>query len=137
VIHTTTAGTQGLINAKHADLLMTGSLVNAGAVAKYISVLNPPVVTLVAMGYRASESAEEDLLCAEYITGLLEGRENFDDQRIIELMNSSGKRFFNPENKFFSPPSDFFLCTMKDRFNFVMLAMPRADGNIALVKTGV
>lgn len=33
----------------------------------------------------------------------------------IDLIYTSGKRFFNPDNINFSPPSDFFLCTMKDR----------------------
>ena len=33
VIQTTTAGTNGLINATNADVLLTGSIVNAGAVA--------------------------------------------------------------------------------------------------------
>ena len=49
-------------------------------------------------------------------------------------MNTSGKRFFNPANSDFSPPSDFFLCTMRDRFNFVLKAEKRDDGNITLLK---
>jgi len=49
VIHTTTAGTQGLINATRADLILTGSLVNAGAIVKFIKDLNPSHVSLVAM----------------------------------------------------------------------------------------
>ena len=54
VIQTTTAGTQGLINAVNADVVLTGSLVNAGAIVKYIKSLNPDHVSLVAMGYRAT-----------------------------------------------------------------------------------
>jgi 2-phosphosulfolactate phosphatase len=137
VIHTTTAGTQGLVNATGADLVLTGSFVNAGAIVKYIKALNPASVSLVAMGYRASVSADEDLLCAEYITNGLFDRETVSEQRISELMNTSGKRFFNPDNKNFSPPSDFFLCTMKDRFNFVLRAETRSDGNISLIKTDI
>ena len=38
VIQTTTAGTNGLINATNADIVITGSLVNAGAVVKYIKI---------------------------------------------------------------------------------------------------
>jgi 2-phosphosulfolactate phosphatase len=136
-IHTTTAGTQGLINATRADTVLTGSFVNAGPVAKYIKRLNPSKVSLVAMGYRASISAEEDLLCAEYIIDHLSETHNVSDHRITSLMNTSGKRFFNPGNEAFSPPSDFFLCTMKDRFNFVLRAEKRDDGNISLVKTEI
>jgi 2-phosphosulfolactate phosphatase len=136
-IHTTTAGTQGLINATQADIVLTGSFVNASAVVRYIKALNPSIVSLVAMGYRATMSAEEDLTCAEYIIDGLLGTQNVTDQRIASLMNSSGARFFNPANTGFSPPSDFFLCTMKDRFNFVLRAKKRGDGNISLIKTDI
>jgi 2-phosphosulfolactate phosphatase len=137
VIHTTTAGTQGLINASRANLVLTGSFVNAGAIVKFIKALNPKLVTLVAMGYRAEISAAEDLLCAHYIKDKLLERNNVPDQKISELMETSGKRFFNPDNRHFSPPSDFFLCTMKDRFSFVLKAEMRSDGNVKLVKTTV
>jgi 2-phosphosulfolactate phosphatase len=137
VIHTTTAGTQGLINATRADLVLTGSFVNAGAIVKFIQVLNPSLVTLVAMGYRATISSEEDLLCAEYIKDGLMDRITVSDEKIAALINTSGKRFFNPENISFSPPSDFFLCTMKNRFNFVLRAETRTDGNAALIRTEV
>jgi 2-phosphosulfolactate phosphatase len=137
VIHTTTAGTQGLINAARADLVLTGSFVNAAAIVKFIKSLSPPLVSLVAMGYRAAVSADEDLLCAEYIKdGLLESQ-TVTDQKIADLRNTSGQRFFNPDNFNFSPPSDFFLCTMKDRFNFVLRSEMREDGNIVLIKTEI
>lgn len=134
-IHTTSAGTQGLINATQADVVLTGSLVNAGAIVKYIKVLNPSVVSLVAMGYRATHSAEEDLLCAEYIADGLFDTHRVTEQRIVALKKTSGKRFFNPKNLLFSPPSDFFLCTMKDRFNFVLRAETRSDGSVSLIRT--
>lgn len=137
VIHTTTSGTQGLINAISADVVITGSLVNAGAIVHYIKTLNPDIVSLVAMGYRTAQSAEEDLLCAEIISERLRGKTNVSEKRILALQNTSGKRFFNPENIDFSPPTDFFLCTMIDKFNFVLKAIPRADGNIDLMKIDI
>lgn len=137
VIHTTTAGTQGLVNAVAADLVLTGSFVNAAAIVKFIKSLAPPLVTLVAMGYRAEVSADEDLLCAEYIRDGLFESHTVTDQKIANLRNTSGRRFFNPDNIDFSPPSDFFLCTMKDRFNFVLRAETRTDGNVALIKTDI
>jgi 2-phosphosulfolactate phosphatase len=134
VIQTTTAGTQGLINAVNADAVLTGSLVNAGAIVKYIKSINPDHVSLVAMGYRATNSAEEDLLCAEIIATELRNEKFISEARISELQNSSGKRFFNPINIDFSPPTDFFLCTMVNRFDFVLKATRRFDGNIDLMK---
>ncbi len=134
VIHTTTAGTRGLISAMNADLVITGSLVNAGAVIRYIKTIDPENVSLVAMGYRAVHSAEEDLLCAEIIANGLKNENYLYEARIANLRNSSGKRFFNPANIDFSPPSDFFLCTMINKFNFVLKATRRIDGNIDLMK---
>jgi 2-phosphosulfolactate phosphatase len=133
-IMTTTAGTNGLINAEKADTVLTGSLVNAGAVVKYIKNINPGYVSLVAMGYRATISAAEDLLCAEMIrAGLTDKNIDFDG-RIKDLRFGSAARFFNPENIDFSPPTDFFLCTMTDRFDFVLRGEKREDGNIDLIK---
>jgi 2-phosphosulfolactate phosphatase len=134
VIHTTTAGTQGLINAIKADTVLTGSFVNAGAIVKYIKTLDPDHVSLVAMGYRATCSAEEDLMCAEMIETELRNERFIPDIRITNLKNTSGKRFFNPVNIDFSPPTDFFLCTMINKFDFVLEAKRRSDGNIDLMK---
>jgi 2-phosphosulfolactate phosphatase len=137
IIHTTTAGTQGLVSAVNADIIITGSFVNAGAIVKYIKSLKPEHVSLVAMGYRAVISAEEDLLCAELIASGLNNDHDVYEKRIAELQYTSGKRFFIPENMNYSPPTDFFLCTMKDRFNFVLKAETRFDGNIDLIKADI
>jgi len=137
VIHTTTAGTQGLINAINTDVVLTGSFVNAGAIIRYIKVINPDHVSLVAMGYRAAQSAEEDLLCAELIASGIKNQSKIFEDAVSELKNSSGKRFFNPENLDFSPPTDFFLCTMINRFDFVLKAVTRLDGNIDLIRIDI
>ena len=136
-IHTTTAGTQGLVNAQNADVVLTGSFVNAGAIVRYINKLNPELVYLVAMGYRATESSDEDLLCARLIAERLNGRETITQNEISELKNTSGKRFFVKENFDFSPPTDFFLCTMTDRFDFVLKAQKMNDGNVAIARIDV
>jgi 2-phosphosulfolactate phosphatase len=137
VIHTTTAGTQGLINAVNADIIITGSLVNAGAVVRYIQFLNPDHVSLVAMGYRATISADEDLLCAEIIKAELKCENSISEKRILNLQHTSGKRFFNPDNIEFSPPTDFFLCTMINKFNYILKATKRSDNNVDLMKIDI
>jgi 2-phosphosulfolactate phosphatase len=137
VIQTTTAGTYGLINAVKADVVITGSLVNAGAVIKYLQAMDPDHVSLVAMGYRGEVSADEDLLCAEMITAGLSGKGKDWSEQISGLKNSSGSRFFNPDNIDFSPPTDFFLCTMHNRFSFILQANRRYDGNIDLLKVDI
>jgi 2-phosphosulfolactate phosphatase len=137
VIHTTTAGTKGLVNAVNADMVITGSIVNSGAIVRFIRAINPEHVSLVAMGYRATVSAEEDLLCAELISDSLNDKNIISEKRISDLQNTSGRRFFDPENLDFSPPTDFFLCTMRDRFNFVLKAEKRFDGNIDLMRVDI
>ena len=136
-IHTTTAGTKGIVSAVNADVVITGSFVNAGAIVKYIKAIDPENVTLVPMGYRACVSAEEDLLCAEMIADGLNDHDFISEKRITDLQYTSGKRFFNPDNLSFSPPSDFFLCTIKDRFNFILKAETRPDGNSDLRKIDI
>jgi len=131
-IHTTTAGTQGLVCAENAEIVLAGSIVNAGAIVKYIKRVNPENVSLVAMGYRAVISAEEDLLCANIIMNALMGKEKNYESEISRLRDSAGKRFFEPSNIDFSPPTDFFLCTMPDRFDFVLQGERRLDGNVDL-----
>jgi 2-phosphosulfolactate phosphatase len=137
VVHTTTAGTCGLDNAINCHSVVTGSFVNASVVAKYIKQTGVDHVSLVAMGYRANISAEEDLLCAEYIRSLLKGEERKFDKAIADLKYSSGKRFFDPANISFSPPTDFFLCTMTNRFGFVLRAERRTDGNLNMQRIDV
>jgi 2-phosphosulfolactate phosphatase len=137
VIHTTSAGTTGLVNAVNADTIVAGSFVNASAVVRYIVTAAPEHVSLVAMGYRARESAEEDLLCAEYIESLITRRNGNFETRIANLRITSGKRFFIPENIDFSPPTDFFLCTMTNRFNFILKAEKRFDGNFDMERIDI
>jgi 2-phosphosulfolactate phosphatase len=134
VIQTTTAGTNGLVNADNAEVILTGSIVNSGAVIKYIKAIDPPLVSLVAMGYRATTRAAEDLLCAEIISAGLTGIQKDFQSAINDLRHGSGRRFFESANLDYSPPSDFFLCTMADRFDFILKGEKRLDGNIDLVK---
>lgn len=137
MIHCTTAGTNGIVNATGATEILGASLVNAGAVASYISMLNPDKVTIVAMGYRAIESADEDLLCARYISELLKGNDIDISSEIEALRHGSGLRFFNPENLAFSPPTDFFLCTDLNRFNFVLKAVINPSGHAEIFRIDI
>ncbi len=137
MIHCTTAGTNGIVNAAGAGGVFGAGLVNAGAMASYISMLNPDKVTLVAMGYRAVDSAEEDLLCARYIRDLLMGHERDVSSEIEALRKGSGRRFFEPANITFSPPTDFFLCTDLNRFNFVLRAVMTAPGQADIMRIDI
>ena len=125
VVHTTSAGTQGIANAIHADEIIGGALVNAKAIARYIQSKNPEEVSLVCMGLAGLEETEEDTLCARYIKSLLEGEPLADmEQEIDILKRTSGAKFFDPAQQDVFPEMDFHLSTQVDRFDFVL----RYDG---------
>ena len=135
VVHTTSAGTQGLLACRDAEVLMTGAFVNAGAVVKRLKALEPEVVTLVAMGTGGEYRAQEDMMCAMYIKNELDGFPNsFKTLRSFLSNVDSSVQFFDPEQTH-APERDFELCLDLDRFDFVLEASPYRDGAVRLTKT--
>lgn len=121
IIHTTSAGTQGIINAKNADEIITGSLVNAKAVATYIQRRRPGKVSLVCMGTGGVEKNIEDELCANYIDSILRGECLPElEEKIKDLRYRGGEHFFVAENQWVFPQEDFWMCTKHDVFPFVI-----------------
>ena len=98
VIHTTSAGTQGVANAVGADEIIGGSLVCAKAISDYILSKSPEEVSLVCMGLAGERDTDEDTLCAEYIKSRLLFAPLADmDTRIERLKETDGKKFFDAE----------------------------------------
>ena len=134
VIHSTHAGTQGLVNARSAGLLLCGAFVNARATADFILAQQPDQVSLVCMGYEATSSADEDLECARYLRTLLSREAGEPIERITARLriSPSSSRFFDPE-KPWCPESDFDRCLELDRFPFAVIAQP-AGSQIACLR---
>lgn len=134
LVHTTHAGTQGLVNAIHGDAVLTGAFVNASATARYVQSLSPEVVTLVRMGWEAKECSDEDDLCAAYLQSLLMNTP-FNIEEIRKTLRKSpfSERFFDPE-KPWSPPTDFDLCLDVNRFDFAIQAVKGEDNYLFLRK---
>ena len=121
IIHTTSAGTQGIVNAVRADGIITGSFVNAKAIADYIRKAAPEKVSLVCMGKEGLEPAEEDELCAVYLKSLLTGTEIPDiDEKLKALRTGGGRHFFDPALRDVFPEKDFWMCIDRNRFDFVL-----------------
>jgi 2-phosphosulfolactate phosphatase len=137
IVQRTSAGTQGLANARQAEELITGSFVNAPAVVRYIRRRSPGEVSLVCMGQAATAPAEEDTRCAEFIRESLEGRVP-DFARVREALRGSlsASRFFDPE-KTWAPAPDFELCLALGRFDFVLRAEPRGGEGLVLRRVDV
>lgn len=133
VVHTTSAGTQGVANATGATEMLTGSLVNAKAIAEYIKASGAEDVSLVCMGLAGVESTREDTLCAEYIKALVEGTPIDLQAGIEECKRTSGAKFFDPDNTVF-PEEDFWLSVEADRFDFVLRVEKGADGLMHTVR---
>ena len=130
VIHTSGAGTQGIVNASQADEIITGSLVNAKAAADYIIGRSPDEVSLVAMGNAGVRTAPEDVLCAEYIRSLILGYDIGIDERIAGLRYNGGTHFFRPDTQDVFPQEDYYLCAKKDVFDFVIRSERKDNGVI-------
>lgn len=128
LIHNTSAGTQGLTSASQADVVITGSLVNAGAICRYIDSLAPERVSIVRMGMAAQARSAEDDLCAELLVARLKG-EPFDVRTVRDRLRTSpaAEKFFDPKEDW-APETDFDLCTDVDRFDFVLRLSEDAAG---------
>jgi 2-phosphosulfolactate phosphatase len=121
VVHTTSAGTQGLFGAADADRIFGGALVNAAATAKYIKQCGAERVSLIAMGLAGISPTEEDDLCAAYIKSCMEGNPiALTEEKIAVLKATSGAKFFDPKQSEVFPTADFEMCTKTDIFDFAM-----------------
>lgn len=137
IIHTTSAGTQGIIGAINADEVITGSFVNAKAIVSYIKSKKPEHVTLVSMGNNGDSFAQEDYLCAKYIDDLLHGRP-VDEKFIREkLREEDGSKFFDPAMNHIFPMGDFDLCMDFNRFNFILKVESFGEGLVELDRVDV
>ena len=135
VIHTTSCGTQGIVNAINANEIITGSLVNASAIVKYIKQNNFEDISIVSMSRPNEFPSDEDELCAKYIKSMLEGNllENLEDE-VENLKLTSGKKFFDSSNEEIFPKEDFYLCVEINKFDFVLRVNKDINGMFYIEK---
>ena len=128
VVMTTSAGTQGIVNAAGAEEIVTGSFVNAAATVAYIRARAPEVVSLVAMGEAGTVPTDEDTLCAEYLQALLEDRPR-DYRAIVHRIvhERTTPSFLDLAGEESAPTEDLEYCLALDRFAFV-LRVSRREG---------
>jgi len=120
LVHTTHAGTQGLVNATGADEVLTGAFVNISAVRRHIEARAPARVSLVRMGHEARERCAEDDLYAECLRLMLLGQPAPLAEVRERLRDApAAVKFFDPACDW-APRDDFEYCTDEDRFDFVL-----------------
>ncbi len=120
MIQTTHAGTQGLMAASEATLVLSAALVNASATVRRLTDAAPGRVTLVRMGQEARERSLEDDLCAEWLAAQLRGHA-YDTAGIAARLAEapSARKFFDPAADY-APRADFDCCVDLDRFDFAL-----------------
>ncbi len=135
IIHTTSCGTQGIVNSINAKEIITGSLVNAQAIVRYIIKNKIDEISLITLCRPEEFPADEDILCAKYIKSMLEKNPlNNLKEEIEKLKITSGSKFFNKLNQKDFPERDFYLCTEINKFDFVLKVKKDLKGNLYIEK---
>ncbi|MGN1298733.1 MAG: 2-phosphosulfolactate phosphatase [Candidatus Scatovivens sp.] len=134
-VHTTSCGTQGIVNAINAKEIITGSLVNASAIVRYIKQNKFEDISIVSISKTNKPASPEDELCARYIKSMLEDKplENLKEE-IENLKFSSGKKFFDSYKNEIFPQEDFYLCTEINKFDFVLKVNKDIEGMLYIEK---
>ncbi|NKB66749.1 MAG: 2-phosphosulfolactate phosphatase [Candidatus Latescibacteria bacterium] len=127
LIQSTRAGTVGVAAAEGAERIFLGSLVLARATVAAIRAANPPLVSIVAMGWAAEMRTDEDEQCGLYIRNLLEERAP-DPEAVKSLVLAGGEsaKFDDPAKPHFHP-GDRDLALEIDTADFA-LEVKREDG---------
>ena len=130
MIHRTSAGTQGVVRSRAADVLLGASFVVAGATARYVQNLNQPEVSFVITG-KFYNGGDEDLACAEYLEQLLKGKhpeiQPF-TRRVLEYIDAFPD--LDPAQREF-PSTDLDYAARIDEFDFAM-PITREDGEFIM-----
>ena len=121
VVQRSSSGTQGVVAAIRAEVLLLGSFVTAAATCRYLRA-HAAEVTLVAMGDGGTEPNPEDPACVEYLASLLGGPAT--DVRALIAALPQWRR--DPWPDWF-PRRDAELACQVDRFDFA-LPVAREDG---------
>lgn len=126
VVLCTAGGVRGATVARHAALLLGGSLVCAAATARLLRRLNPPRVTLLITGVYADRDGDEDIACAEYLAAHLRGQTPDPTPFERRVRDSTfGRRFGDPAYPHLSR-ADMDLCAQADAFDFALPIVQQA-----------
>ena len=120
LIQRTGAGTQAVIAATGADERVLGSLVVAGATARYVRSRAPRKISLVATNSDTGPPNEDDA-CARYLAALLHDEPAEAEAAIADVRASALERLLVERLGDDFPATDVELATALDRFAFTMV----------------
>ena len=127
------AGTQGVVNAKQADRIFLGSLNVARATINRLLALEADPITLLAMGSSRGPENDEDIACAEYLASLAAGSELDVDQILKRVRNSPAGKAATREETDWISTQDLDCATAVNAFGFSM-AVERQKGLLVAKK---
>ncbi len=120
IIQSTRAGTVGMTVAEGADQLYGGSLAVASATVEAVRRLDPPLVTIVAMGSEGRIRTDEDEQCALFMRNLFQGvTPDHESVRSLVLAGSEARKYGNPATPHF-PIEDRDMAVTIDSHNFAI-----------------
>jgi 2-phosphosulfolactate phosphatase len=140
LVQRTSAGTQGVVRSRKADILLGASLCCARATADYVRHRPGSPVTMVITGARPDDPAgtirldrpgDEDAACADYLEALLRDQTP-DLEKIIRRVRESqtGRKFLDPAVPYL-PAADLDCALKVDRFDFA-LPIRRRNGLLVM-----
>ncbi len=118
-IQRTSAGTQGVVNARGADEIILGNFVCASAIADYVLSKQPKVVSIVGMGDSGVATTDEDDALSAWLAARLRGEPADAAPYVARAREGRASKRFE-ENTADAPRTDVGYCLEMDRFNFVM-----------------
>ncbi len=117
IVHTTTAGTKGVLAQPHGNEVIVGSFVNTEAIVKYIEDKKMEFVNIYCTAKPDSSYGIEDYYFAEYLKSRLLKTDKSFEEIVTQLRLSSGQVFVN---EIFAPYTDFLMCMDINRFDFIL-----------------
>lgn len=129
LVHRTSSGTQGLVNATSAQELIFGSFVTCTAIVKYIRAGNHKNISIVAID-------SEDDIFANFLEDSLTGKQ-LDKEKVRQSLYSHicSHKFLDPQKPEF-PSEDIDYALDFDKFNFICLVR-RSNGQLTTNKVAI
>lgn len=119
IVHRTSSGTQGLVNAISAKELIFGSFVTVSAIVRYVRKQNFKKISIVSMD-------SEDIIFSNLLESLLKGSK-LDIKKLKEqLYKDPGIDWFLDPSKPEFPKEDVEHALKLDKFNFICIV--KKDG---------
>ncbi len=136
VVQRTTTGTQGVVLAKNADVILAAALTNVTATMRFIQKVAPAELTLIQTGYFPEKGwGDEDVACADVLEHILLGR-RVDWPEITRRVRCSRSGLHYDGSMTHYPPQDLEMALQVDAFDFAMRVEIR-DGLHVLQKVNV